>query len=399
MTAEELKALQEEQIKLVKELRETVESKMAETGEMKVKAEKLETRLGEIEIENQKLAKEYQSQKELSLAQKGMIEEFEKKMYRMPGGEIKEKTLHTKAFEKFVISGSDGLSPEEFKYLRTDNAPQAGVLAPMEYVTEILKNITEISPMRSVARVRQTTRGGVEIPRRTTLATAAWVGEGGTQTETESAYGTEVINTKELSAYSIISHKMLNDSAFNMESEINTDLVEAFAYAEGVGFVTGSGANQPEGFTVNTAVIAGCTNSGVANNIDADTIIDLTGALKTGYNPVFLFNRTTMSKIRQLKDGNGQYIWQNGFGAAVPNTICGYPYIVMPAMADIAANAYPIAFGDFKRGYNVVDGMNLYMIRDEFTLATTGKIKFVALKSVGGKVVLSEAIKLYKCAA
>lgn len=398
MTPEELKKLYDEQNKLCKELRETLESKGAESVESKAKVAKLEERLNQLEGKNQEHVAQIKKAEDKLTEQKEAFDELQKKMFRSPAGKA-EKSLHFKAFEKFIMKGEKNCGVEEMKYLRTDDAAQAGVLAPPEFVLEIIKGITEISAMRTIARVRPTSRGTVELPKRTSLVSGGWVGEGGTQSESESSYGEEVITTKEMSAYAIISHKMLNDSAFNMESEINQDIIETFAQLEGTAFVSGSGLNRPEGFLANAVVKAAYRASGVADNIDADTIIDLTGDLKKGYNPVFTLNRTTLAKMRQLKDGSGRYIWAPGYGDAIPNTLLGYPYAIMPDMDDIGAGKFPIAFGDFKRAYNIIDGMALYMIRDEYSLSTTGKIKFVALKSVGGKVVLAEAIKVYKCSA
>jgi len=400
MNPEELKKLHDEQMTLVKEIRQLSESKKAESVEAQAKIEKMETRLNEIEKKNQELATEMTKKDNEARELKEKYDLLEKQAFRLANGGKGEKTAHMKAFENFITKGITQLSAEEMKYLRTDDAAQGGYLAPPEYIMEIIKDVTEISNMRSVCRVRQTTKGMIEIPKRTSGMTGGWVGEGGTNPESESKYGMILISCKELSANAIISHKMLNDSAFNMESEINADIIDTFAQLEGRAFVAGSGANQPSGFTLDAVVIAnGVTNSGVANDITADGIITLAGTLKTGYKPVYLLNRTTIAACRKLKDGQGNYIWQSGLTAGLPNSLNGYPYIEIPDMPAIGVNLYPIAFGDFYRGYNIVDNMALYMIRDEFTLATTGKVKFVALKSVGGGVVQPESIKLLKCAA
>jgi HK97 family phage major capsid protein len=397
-SVEDMKKLYDEQEKLVKDIRAELDSKKAETAESKSKVEKMEARLQTMEAKAQEATIEYQKQKEAALAQKEVIDQLQAKLFRAPAGKD-EKSAHYKAFEKFVKIGEKSLSVDELKYLRTDNSAQAGVLAPTEMLLEIIKNITEISPMRTVARVRPTTRSGIELPKRTSAMAGGWVGEGGLQTESESSYGENVILTKELSAYAIISHKQLNDSVFNMESEINQDLIETFAQLEGRAFVSGTGIKQPMGFLNNATLKAATTHSGVADNIDSDTILDVTGQLKTGYNPVWLLNRKTVSKIRQLKSGLGEYVWQGGLANVVPNTIAGFPYVLMPDMDDIGAGKFPMAFGDFKRGYTIVDGMQLIMIRDEYSLAKYGKVQFVGLKSVGGDVTLVEAIQLYECAA
>jgi len=398
MNPEELKKLHEEQTKIVNDLRATLESKKAESAESKEKVEKMEVRLGSIEESNQKLVAEIKQKEAVWEELKSEYKEIQAAALRASGASVKEKNEHVKAFEKFIVHGKDQLTPDEMKYLRTNNGASGGYLAPNDMAMDLLKNVVEISPMRQIARVRKTTRASLDIPRRSAEPTGYWVGQGGTVTESESTYALENIPLHKLSVYSIISTEMLNDSAFDMEAEIMADAAEDLAQTEGAAFIAGTGVGRPEGITVNTTLTGGARNSEIADDIKADNLIDLAGDLKTGYNPVYICRRSTLAAIRKMKDGAGQYVWQSGLSAGLPNSINGYPYKEMPDMPAIAASAYPVAFGDFRKGYNILDGVALYVIRDEFSLSTTGKIKFVFIKFVGGKPVVTEAIKLLKCA-
>ena len=198
-----------------------------------------------------------------------------------------------------------------------------------------------------------------------------------------------------------ISEQEVEDSAFNMEAELSDEFSTQFAKAEGTAFVNGTAAGQPEGFMVNASV--GETNSGHASTLKADGLIDLYSAVKTDYarNGIFMFNRSTLGAIRKLQDTNGSYVFQAGFSlqVGVPNTILGQPYVEAPDMADVAANAYPVAFGDFRRAYMIVDRIQLAILRDPFTQATSGTIRYVARRRVGGQVVLAEAIRKQKVSA
>jgi HK97 family phage major capsid protein len=236
----------------------------------------------------------------------------------------------------------------------------------------------------------------MEFPKRTGLVNGGWVGEGGTASEDQSSYGEEEIFAEKLMVYSISSTEMLQDAAFNMESEINQDVAEDFAQLEGAAFVNGNGVKKPFGFLQDSNIVS--SNSGVADNITGDSLIDITGELKTGYNPVYLMNRRTLADIRQLKSGDGQYLWASGLAAGQPNTLNGEPYVSMIDMPDIGAGNVPVAYGDFTRGYYIVDRVGMSMIRDDVTLATSGKIRFIFNRRVGGKVVLPEAIKTITCA-
>ena len=76
----------------------------------------------------------------------------------------------------------------------------------------------------------------------------------------------------------------------------------------------------------------------------------------------------------------------------VPNTILGYPYVQATDMPDVGSNAFPVLFGDFSRAYMIVDRTALAVSRDPFTQATSGNVRYVARRRVGGQVVQAEAI-------
>ena len=399
MDPKELKRLHDEQTKIVNDLRAIIESEKADSAEAKEKVVKMEARLDEIETINQKVTKEADERRVKLDELKDQYDVLQKQALRVSAGDVKEKSAHMKSFEKFIVEGKDALNAEELKYLRTNNNASGGFLAPRDYLQEIQKNLVEISAMRQLARIRTTSRTALEIPRRSAEPTGYWVGQAGSTTESESTYALELIPVHKLSVYSIATREMLNDAAFDMESEITFDAVQDMAQTEGAAFINGTGVNQPEGILVNATLVAGARNSGIADDFTADNLIDLSGDIKVGYNPSYIMKRQTTAAIRKLKDGAGHYVWQSGLAAGLPNSINGYPYKIMQDMDTIGASAYPVAFGDFNKGYNIVDGVSLYIIRDEFTLSTSGKIKFVYLKFVGGKVILTEAIKLLKCSA
>jgi HK97 family phage major capsid protein len=124
------------------------------------------------------------------------------------------------------------------------------------------------------------------------------------------------------------------------------------------------------------------------------------GLLKTGYNPVFGFNRFELAYIRTLKDGQGRYIWTAGVAGlaeARANTVNGYPYMEMPDLDVQGANLYPAILGDFMRGYTMVDDVAMGFIRDPYTLADSGKVKFVTYRRLGGAVHNGEAIVKLRC--
>lgn len=397
MTELEMKEMFEKANKEVVELRKTLEDKKINETDRTEKIAKLETSLSKYEDANQEVTKKMLSSENEAKELKSKLENLEKVLSRpnLSGKDKNEKSAELKAFETMAQKGFKDMDVEERKYLRTDSNVEGGFLAPTEYFNEIIKKVTEITPMRTIARVRKTSAGYITIPSRTTLLTATWPGEGGTTADDNSKYGEEKVFTHRLTANVPITVEMLNDSAFNMESEINSDVVEAFAKAEGLAFLTGNAINKPEGIMTNTSVQP--LNSGVAASYTADNIITMCGLIKTGYNPVFGVNRFEISFLRRLKDGMGNYLWQTGIAQGKPNSLNGFPYVEMPDLSTHAADLYPVVFGDFYRGYTIVDGIIMTVVRDPYTLADSGKVRFVFYKGTGGKVTLPEAIVKLRC--
>jgi HK97 family phage major capsid protein len=107
-------------------------------------------------------------------------------------------------------------------------------------------------------------------------------------------------------------------------------------------------------------------------------------------------NRKTQSVIRKFKDADGNYIWQPAQGAAGRATLFGFPLIEAEQMPDIANNAFAIAFGDFRRGYLIVDRLGVRILRDPYSAKPY--VLFYTTKRVGGGVQNFEAIKLLKFA-
>ena len=399
--AEEVKEAVDGMVKAFEEFKATNESRLAELEKKNSadvlydeKIKKIEADMDKFEDINQKLT-------QTALDQKNMTEKLEdfETMIKRPEANLSTKevdnSLHI--FDKWGRKGEQGLDEMETKALTVSDDTQAGYLAPPEYVRELIKTITEVTPFRSAARVRTTAQKSVQIPSRTATFSAQWVAETGSRSET-TGYTTalEEIPTHELYALVDISSQELEDSAFNLEAEMQSEFATQFAKAEGNSFILGDAIGKPEGVITNSSV--GTTNSGSGTLLTGDGLIELVHAIKSDYgaNASFMFNRTTLGAIRKLKDSAGQYVFQAGMmlTAGVPNTVLGYPYIEAPDLADVGSSAKPVIFGDFSRGYMIVDRVNLSVLRDPFTQATSGNVRYVARRRVGGQVVLAEALRI-----
>lgn len=295
----------------------------------------------------------------------------------------------------------DTLGPERYKALVLSSDTQGGYLAPVEMVNEMLMNVIEYSAIRTICRQRPTTRNSIQFPKKTQNATATWVEETGTRVETQNpAWGMLEIPTHEMYAMAKVSKIELEDAAFNLESFLNDEFSEQFGVAEATAFVSGNGVGKPEGLL--TASGISTVNSGDASLLLADSLIACYYDVKEVYtaNSTWVMARTTLKTIRQMKTtATGEYVWTPGIKSdARPATILDRPYLTAPEMPAIAANAYPVLFGDFKRGYLIVDRLAMEMMNDPYTSKSTGMVEFSARRRVGGKVILAEALRKIKIA-
>ena len=360
--------------------------------ELNDKIENIEAKMNSLEDVNQQITQTKSQQEQIS----EKLDSLETILKRPSSGfESKQVDEFASAFDAYCRKGESALSVDEKKALTVSNDSTGGYLAPPEYVRELLKTITEISPIRSIARVRSTGQRSIQVPKRTSTFAAQWVSESGTRSETTGYnVGLEEIPAHEYYAMVDISEQDLEDSVFDLEAEMQSEFSTQFAKAEGTAFVSGNSVGKPEGILTNSDVSS--VNSGNGTLLTADGLITLVHSIKSEYtrNGTFVFNRSTLSAIRKLKDTAGQYVFQAGMmlTGGITNTILGHPYIEATDMPDVGAGAKPVAFGDFSRGYMIVDRVQMAVLRDPFTQATTGNVRYIARRRVGGQVVQAEAI-------
>ena len=369
-------------------------------GVSKEMEEKINNLLDAQETKNQAKLKEIQEKANRAEELENRLNSIEADLKRGLGGEAKEaKTQELKSFESYVRKSSQFLSGEELKYLRTDVDAEGGYLVPSVLEGEVIKKITEISFLRTVATVRPMSSKSSSTPSRTNIVSVGMVGEGETDSLSNSKYGLEKLIAKQAQVTTQITTNELDDTSYDVLRLMVEDVGESMAQLEGSQFVNGSGAgNNCEGFMQNASIPF--INSGSASAITFDSLITATGELKIGYNPIYAFNRKTLASIRKLKDNENNYLWTAGnLAAGVPNQLNGFNYIILPDMPDIGANTFPVIFGDFRKGYVIGDRKGMTMIRDEVSQKRSGKVEYTWYKRFAGGVQLPEAFVKIKIAS
>ena len=430
MSVEEtkLQELMDGQAKLWEEYKKTVDKSLENAtkaanelpAEVKLKIEKMEAKFSEYETEIKITKENIETEKKAREDAEKKLADFEAKLNRPSGSVNKslerkdfvtqglyEEAIHADAEAKALATWKairGGNLTDEEKVMTLRDPETGGYLAPPEVINEIIKEMREVTPVLSIAKVRTTSANSIVIPRKTGTITAARRGESESKSETTGLkYGSEQMTLPEMYAYLDVSEQDLEDSMFNLEAEIREEFNDAFAAKLGAEFITGTGPLQLEGLLTNANISS--TSSGSNSALQPDQLIAFVeAALKQQYKvkASLMFNQNTLAAIRQLKDAGNHYIWMPGQfqGAMVsgaPSTVCGKPYIISEDMPDIAQNAYPIVYGDFKKGYTVGMRVRLGIKRIvDSTLDAAGNVRFSGRMRVGGAVVLAAAIKKHK---
>jgi HK97 family phage major capsid protein len=322
-------------------------------------------------------------------------------------------TEHKAAFDLYVRAGeAAGLKRLEEKALSAGSGPDGGYLVPGTVEKEVLTRLAALSPIRAIASVRTISSGSYKRAFSTAGPAAGWVGETASRPQTASPTLAELaFPALELYAMPAATQTLLDDAVVDIDAWLAAEVETVFAEQEGFAFVQGDGVNKPKGFVAaptvaetswswgNLGYVATGSAGAFPTESPADVLIDLIYALKAGYrqNAVFVMNRKTQSVMRKFRDESGAYMWQPPAIAGQPATFMSFPVVEAEDMPDIAANALSVAFGDFRRGYLVVDRTGIRVLRDPYSAKPY--VLFYTTKRVGGGVQDYAAIKLLKFAA
>lgn len=325
-----------------------------------------------------------------------------------------EQMEYKSGVQRFIRKGDDsGLRELERKAFQRGSDVDGGYLIHSEMESEIDRVASTVSNMRSIADVRTIGKTSQELRVKTSGTSARWVGESEAGGETTNAkYAKIEIFAEEMEVEPWAYNSALEDQDFDIEADIVDEAGIGFGEAEGDAFINGNGVKKPRGVLDYTKVanasyawgklgyIASGASGDFAASNPGDKVIDLIHSLRSTYRvgAVLLMADTTLGKLRQIKDGAGNfYLFNPDPTGQFGGMVLGVPVIVDDNMPVIGSNSYSIAYGNFRRAYRIVDRRGISLIRDNLT--SKGTTKFNFRKRVGGGVKNFEAVKLMKFAS
>lgn len=295
------------------------------------------------------------------------------------------------------------------------NAPDGGYLVPTDINTSVTALIERQSPLRQVANVVDVTSPNTNFPVALRGTGSGWVGEQDERPETNAPKLANVsLPGGTIYALPTVTEELVEDAIIDIEAFLRTSVADEIAARESAAFVSGDGVKKPLGFlsgavptkagddarpfgTIQYLPTGQASNLGDLHGNLTSMIYSLRPAYRQADGCAWVMSTDMLAQIQATKDGAGRPLYYPATSDAAPGTLLGYPVLEMEAMPAVAANSFPIAFGNWRRGYTIADRTPLSVLRDPYSYK--GAVSWYFRKRVHGGVVNSEAIKLLKVAA
>jgi HK97 family phage major capsid protein len=258
-------------------------------------------------------------------------------------------------------------APREARDQVVGTTTAGGFTARTDFYERLVENLRVNAGVLRLNPTVMNTAGGntIQIPKATTHASAAWLSEGGTVTESDAVFAQASLSAYKCGLAVQISPELEADTSVNLLEYLTRRGGEALGNIAGAAYVVGDGSSKPTGVTTQSTL--GVTSgTGVVGAFTADNLIDLYFSVIEPYRMSaacgWLMNDATLAAVRKLKDGSNRYLFDVdamvGRGGGLPgpdSPISGYllgkPVVTDPNVAVTALNAKSVLFGDWSRYY------------------------------------------------
>ena len=304
---------------------------------------------------------------------------------------IEQKSDGLKGLKHFI---ANGLSEKNLT-----SSQQSGGFSIPSYlsVEHLMKGRNLQYSLRPFASVTEITSDKLELLKEKGNTFSGWVQEEDARDQTEvSEFDKQFIFTHEIYAKPKISQKLLDDSSIDLGEWIENKIFDTMAVQENLAFIKGNGEGKPKGILAYLDDGLTTFKTGVKGQIkNADILLDALNSLPSQMlsDAVWMMSRSALGAIRSLKDNaTGRYLLQPSLDSSFGSSIFGFPVVINDALdvAQSGVNSTPILFGNFKRGYQIVDRKDVNLLRDPFS--SKPFVEFYATKRVGGDVINKNAI-------
>ena len=289
-----------------------------------------------------------------------------------------------------------------------------GFICPDGLDKRVVELLTPRSTIRRNATIIQASGKKYQRPYKKSGITSGWVGETSARTATDAqTYDMISAEVGELYAFPQYTQNFLADTWYNVEQGFARDLAITFADKEETAFITGDGSNKPKGILGSTTTFGTeddtqrdwnklqKVNTGSATGITLNSLYKIKDSLNYAYrsNAKWYMSTSTYTALQQaLVDTTQHGIFGRGdVSQNMPETLLGYPIEIDDYMPAVAANSYPIIFGDMRQGYAILERPGIGVLRDMYS--NKPYIGLYTIKRVGGLIQDYRALKVLCVAA
>lgn len=330
-----------------------------------------------------------------------------------PGSSSEEEIdeARMRVFRSYIQNGEKGIAGMDKRDLQSSVFTDGGaIVTPKQFAAEIIKNLTKVVGLRALFKNIQLqsaqSLGAVALENR--MTDAEWTTEvpaSDISADTALKFGGRELSPKPLMKLAKISNTLLRLAVIPVESLLMEELVRVLAEPRENAFLNGTGVNGPLGLLTPSKMgidtDRDVSEGNTATELKFDGCIEAKYAVDFRYwpNAKWIFNQTAGKKLRKLKDGDGQYIWQASVAAGEPDRLLDLPIVYSPFCPNtFTANKYVGIVGDFSN-YWVVDSLEMKITRLVETLALRRQTGFLVECETDAMPVKSEAFARVKLGA
>lgn len=330
--------------------------------------------------------------------------------FRKPSasGEQKVRDL----FAQYLREAPANMSPDTAQAIRaamsTTTPAEGGHTVPSVVVPMVIETLKAFGGMRSLAFVLSTEGGNdYNYPGSDgTGETGEWVGQNAAATTGDITFTNVVLATYKASSKKIaLPIELIQDSGVDVVAFVINRLATRIGRLTNAAYTVGDGSGKPFGIVPRAAV--GKTGAtGQTATVTYEDLIDLFHSVNRAYRmrAAFQMADTSLRVVRKLKDTSGRPIftpsYESGITQGAPDLLLGKPLVINDDMPAMAANAYPIVFGDHSQ-YTIRDVASSMSIRrfDDSAFALNGQVGFCGWMRTGGNLLDTAAVKTYRNSA
>jgi HK97 family phage major capsid protein len=335
------------------------------------------------------------------------LEQVEEEVLRATHKKDPKATFAAQMFVKWLKGGDNAISAQEWADIRatmsTTTTTEGGYTVQTTVASQLIDQLKMYGGIRNVATILSMDQGNpMSFPTSDgTSEVGELIAENTTATGADPTFGTLALNVYKFSSKIVaVPFELLQDSQIDIEGFVNNRLAQRLGRITNTYFTTGTGTAQPFGI-VTRAGSGKVGTTGQTLTVIVDDLIDLVHSVDPAYrvaNCSFMMHDQSLKIIRKLKDSTGRPIYipgYEGLAGQMKDMLLGYPVDINQDVAQMAANAKSIMFGNLKQ-YYVRDVMNMTMFRfTDSAYAKLGQVGFLAWMRTGGNLLDASAVKYY----